>query len=101
MTIFRSYRLRAEVTFKVNKSVYTVKSGQWYDFLLHVPNHVLKDIYMLNYGIINNMNSLYYSSIEVLIDFINSVIAVRVFFNKQPHFFTSASSYLWPHKFSV
>ena len=80
MTIFRSYRLRAEVTFKVNKSVYTVKSGQWYDFLLHVPNHVLKDIYMLNYGIINNMNSLYYSSIEVLIDFINSVIAIRVFF---------------------
>ena len=35
---------------------------------------------MLHYGIINNMNSLYYSSIEVLIAFINSVITLHVFF---------------------
>ena len=58
------------------------KSGQWYDktinsSLLHVLNHALKDMYMLNYGIINNMNSLYYSSIEVLTDFINSVITLH------------------------
>ena len=61
---------------KVNKSVYMVKSGKLYDknlnnFLLHVPNRALKDMHMLDYGTINNMYSLY-SSIKVLIDFINS-----------------------------
>ena len=60
------------------------KSGQRYDktlnkFLLHVSDHASKDMYMLNYGIISNMNSLYYSSVDVLIDFINSVILFRRF----------------------
>ena len=41
----------------VNKSVYIAKSGQLYDktlknFSLHVSNQALKDMYMLNYGII-------------------------------------------------
>ena len=54
-----------------------------YNSLLLMLNHALKGMYMLNYGIINNMNSLYYSSIEVLIDFINSVITLHVFYNKQ------------------
>ena len=47
------------------------------NFLFHLPNHALKDVYMLNYGIINNMK-FFYSSIEVLIDFINFVIALHV-----------------------
>ena len=36
-------------------------------------------LYMLNYETLNKMNNLYYSYIEVLIDFINSVIAIHVF----------------------
>ena len=41
--------------FKVNKSVYTAKSRQRYhktfnNILLHVSNHTLEDMYMLNYG---------------------------------------------------
>ena len=77
---------------KLKRSVYIVKSRQRYDktlnsFLLHMSNHALKDIYMirLNYGTINNTNSLYYSSLEVLIDFINPFIAILVFY-KQLHF---------------
>ena len=40
---------------KVNKSVYIAKSKQQYHkrlnkILLHVSNHALKDMYMLNYG---------------------------------------------------
>ena len=66
---------------KVNKSVYMAKSGQQYnktpnDFSLHVSNHALKYMYKLSYGTINNTNILLYSSIEVLIDFIDSVIAI-------------------------
>ena len=43
--------------FKVNESVYIAKSRQRYHktlnkFLLHVPNHTLKDARMLNYGTI-------------------------------------------------
>ena len=58
----------------MNNSVYVAKLGQQYDktlnnFLLHVPNDALKDMHMLNYGTINNINSLFYSSIDVLIDF--------------------------------
>ena len=50
--------------FKVNITVDIAQSGQWYDkslnsFLLHVLNHALKDVDMLNYKIINNINSLY------------------------------------------
>ena len=62
---------------KVNKSVYVAKLGQRYDktlnnFLLRVPNHTLKDMYMLNYGTTSNVNSSYYSFIKMLIDLINS-----------------------------
>ena len=39
------------------------------------------------------------SSIEVLIDFINSVIAIHVF-HKQLHFYFSLED-LWSHEFSV
>ena len=40
---------------KVNKSVYIAKSRQRYhltltDILLHVSNHALRDMYILNYG---------------------------------------------------
>ena len=40
---------------KVNKSVYRAKLRQWYyktlkNIFLHMPNHALKDIHMLNYG---------------------------------------------------
>ena len=31
------------------------------NIVLHVPNDVLKDVYMHNYGAINNMNSLFYT----------------------------------------
>ena len=70
------------------------KSGQHYDkalnnSLLHVSNHALKDMYVPNYGIINNMKSLYYSSMEVLIDFNNSIITFYnhpSFYNKQLYF---------------
>ena len=36
-------------------------------------------MYMLNYGIINNKTSLYYNSVEVLIDFVDSVISIHIF----------------------
>ena len=54
------------ILLKVNKSVYIAKSRQWYyktlnNILLHVPNHALKDVYMLNYGTIKNTNSSYYT----------------------------------------
>ena len=63
-------------------------SGQWYDktlsnFLLHVPNHA--NMNMFNYGTVNNTNSLHYSTTEVLIDVINSIVAIHVF-DKQLHF---------------
>ena len=47
--------LKTKTDFKVNKSVYIAKSRQRYhltlpDILLHVSNHALNDIYILNYG---------------------------------------------------
>ena len=48
-------------------------------------DHALKDMYMLHYGVINSMNSLYYNCIEMVIDVINSVITLHVF-HKQFHF---------------
>ena len=50
----------------MNKSVYIAKPRQRYyktlnNILLQVPNHALKDVYMLNYGTIRNMNSSYYT----------------------------------------
>ena len=88
LNVHKAFRRRRSV--KVNKSVSIAKSGQRYDktrnnLLLHVPNHALKDMYVLNYGIINNMSSLYHSSIEVLVDLFNSVITLHVFY-KQLHF---------------
>ena len=56
------------------------------NFLLDVSNHALKDTHILNYGPINNTNSLYYSSVEVLADYINAVIAIHVSFYKQLYF---------------
>ena len=55
---------------KVNKSIYIAKSRQQYfktltNILLHVPNHALKDVYMLNYRIIKNTNSAYYSGLSL------------------------------------
>ena len=48
------YLFGAYSSVKVNKSVYVAKLGQRCDktlnnFLLHVPNHALKDMDMLNY----------------------------------------------------
>ena len=45
-------------------------------FLLGLPNHALKELYVLNHGTKYNTNSSYYSSIEVLIHLINSVTAI-------------------------
>ena len=64
---------------KVSKSVYIAKSRQRFHitltiFLLHVPNHALKKLYILNHGIKYNTNSSYYSSIEVRL--VNSVTAI-------------------------
>ena len=55
-----------ESSIKVNKSVYIAKSRQRYhetldNIVLHVPNHALKDVYMLNYGTIKNINSFCYA----------------------------------------
>ena len=47
-----------------------------------MPNLALKDMYMLNYGIINNMN------IEVQIDFINSIITLHVFISNSIFYFS-------------
>ena len=60
---------------KVNKSIYIAKSRQQYyktlnNILLNVPNHALKDLYMLNYGIIKNTNSSYYTRFFVINFFI-------------------------------
>ena len=77
----------------MNKSVYIAKSTQQYHktlnkVLLHVSNHALKDMYMFNYEAIK-MNSFYYCSIEVLIDFVNSVIAIHDFLKKATLLFIS------------
>ena len=61
----------------MKKSVYISKLGQRYDktpnnSFLQVPNQALKAMDMINYVSINNTNSLYYSSVVVLIGFINS-----------------------------
>ena len=50
---------------KVNMSVYIAKSRQRFDvtlnnFLLHVPNHALKGLYMLNDETKYNINTSYY-----------------------------------------
>ena len=81
---------------KVNKSAYIAKSRQQYHKILKKfcctgKNHALKDMFMLNYETIK-VNSFYYCSIEVLIDFINSAIAIHNFFKKATLLFTSASS---------
>ena len=91
---------------KVNKSKYIATSRKWYDktlnnFLLHVLNHVSKIMYMLNYGTIKITCNSCYSFMEVLKDFINSVIAIRVFLIRNYTFFISPLSYIWWHKFSV
>ena len=54
------------LAFKVNKSVYIAKSQQRYyqilnNISLHVPNHALKDVYMLNNGTIKSTNSSCYT----------------------------------------
>ena len=72
---------------KVNKSGYIAKLRKRYyrtlkNILTHVSNYALKDVYMLNYGTIKK--AVYYNSIGVLIDFINSVIAIHLF-HKQLH----------------
>ena len=41
------------------------------NILLHVPNHALKDVYMLNYGTIKNRNSLYYTRFFLLLIFLS------------------------------
>ena len=69
----------------MNKLVHIAKSRQWYDikfnsFLLGVPNQAVKEMYMLIYGTIKNTNSLCYSSHEVLIDYIDSIIAIHDIF---------------------
>ena len=55
---------------------------------------------MLNYGTINNMNSLYYSSIQVLVGFINSVIAIRAFFISNTRIYFNLN-FLCSDEFSV
>ena len=73
-------------TVRVNKSVYIAKTRQWYykthkNILLHMSNHALKYMYMLNYGTIKKQ--FYYGS------FISNFI---VYFSLE---------YLWSHKFLV
>ena len=82
------------------KSVHIAKSRKWYDktlskFLLHVLNHALKDMYMLNYGSRKNKNNLCCNSIEVLIDFIDSLITVQVFFTSNSIFQSRFKSVVW------
>ena len=71
--------LLGEFNIKVNKSVYIAKSRQRYyktlhNILLHVPNHALKYVYMLNYGTTRSTNSSYYTSFFILIFFIIQLI---------------------------
>ena len=56
---------------KLSKSVYMAKSRQRYhktlaNILLHLPNHVLKDLQMFNHGIIKNANKLYYTRFLII-----------------------------------
>ena len=46
---------------------------------------IMQNMNMFNYGTVNNTNSLHYSTTEVLIDVINSIVAIHVF-DKQLHF---------------
>ena len=59
--------------------------------LLQVPNHALKDIYILNYGTFQKI--VFIVVPPGAIDFINSVIAMQyTFFYKPLHFFTLVSN---------
>ena len=75
LSIFSKIPKTLTFIIKVNKSVYIAKSRQRYyqtlnNILLHVPNHALKDVYMLNYGTIKSTNSSYYTLFFIIIFFI-------------------------------
>ena len=68
--------------FKVNKSVHIAKSRQRYhktfnNILLRVSNRTLKDVYMLNYGTIENTNSLHYTRFFFIIIFLSYYISLK------------------------
>ena len=71
------------LAFKVNKSVYIAKSRQRYyqilnNISLHVPNHALKDVYMLNNGTIKSTNSSCYTLFLItIIIFFSHIISSK------------------------
>ena len=77
----------------MNKSVHIAKSRQRYyktlnNILLHVPNHALKDVYMLNYGIIKNTDSSHYTLYFVIKFFLYNFIKTdSLGFLQIPHYF--------------
>ena len=82
------------VSVKVNKSVYIAKSRQCYyktlnNILLHVPNHALKDVYKLNYGIMKNTNSSFYARFFVIKFFYHMISS------KQTHLVFSTFPTIW------
>ena len=67
---------------KVNKSVHIAKWRQRYyktlnNIFLYVPNHALKDVYMLNYGTIKNTNSSYYTGFFIINFFNHNTVESR------------------------
>ena len=68
------------------------------NILLHVSNHALKYVHAELWNF--EKSSFYYSSVRVLIDFINSVIAIHVFY-EQVHCLLHPRILIWLHKFSV
>ena len=56
--------------------------------MLHVPNHALKDVHMLNYGIIKNTDSSYYTFYFVINFFLYNFIKTdSLGFSHIPHYF--------------
>ena len=56
--------------------------------MLHVPNHALKDVHMLNYGIIKNTDSSYYTFYFVIKFFLYNFIKTdSLGFSHIPHYF--------------
>ena len=67
---------------KVNKSVHIAKWRQRYyktlnNIFLDVPNHALKDVYMLNYGTIKNTKSSYYTGFFIINFFNHNTVESR------------------------
>ena len=91
-----------QILIKVNKSVYIAKSRQRYfqtlnNILLHVPNHALKDVYMLNYGTIKSTNSSYYTLFLIINCFYHIISSKDTYLIFCTFFRICSTIFKWKH----